>query len=77
MKKGFLAGFVSVIIAKISHYIITFAIGCCVGYSYRSNIDDLPMEFLEFLDNPILGLIFITFASIFIYKKLTKPKTTA
>jgi uncharacterized membrane protein len=71
MKKGFLAGLVSVIIAKLFHYIVTYTIGYSVGYSYRYNADDLPMGFLELIDNPILGLIFIAFVAIFIYKKLT------
>ena len=74
MKKGFLAGLVSVIIAKLFHYIVTYTIGYSVGYSYRYNADDLPMGFLELIDNPILGLIFVAFVAIFIYKKLTKSK---
>ena len=70
MKKGFLAGLVSVIIAKISHYTLTYAIGYCIGYSYRYNTNDLPIGFIELIDNPILGLIFIAFVAIFIYKKI-------
>ena len=71
MKKGFLAGFISFVIAKVLHYILTYSIGYCLGHYYRNNIDDLPWEFIDLVDGPIFGLIFLILVSIFIYKKLT------
>tara|TARA_X000000368_G_scaffold407716_1_gene387466 strand:+ start:1044 stop:1295 length:252 start_codon:yes stop_codon:yes gene_type:complete len=71
MKKGFLAGFISLLIAKVLHYIVTYSLGYCIGYYYRNNIDDLPWGFIELMDGPIVGIIFLVLVSIFIYKKLT------
>ena len=74
MKKGFLAGIFSVLIAKGLHYGLTYSIGYIIGISYRSNPEDLPWGFINTVDNPFLGLIFIVLAAIYIYKKLTFSK---
>ena len=74
MKKGFLAGIFSVLIAKGLHYGLTFTIGYIIGISYASNPEDLPWRFINTVDNPFLGLIFIVMAAIYIYKKLTFSK---
>ena len=74
MKKGFLAGIFSVLIAKGLHYGLTFTIGYIIGISYASNPEDLPWGFINTVDNPFLGLIFIVMAAIYIYKKLTFSK---
>lgn len=74
MKKGFLAGIFSVLIAKGLHYGLTFTIGYIIGVSYVSNPEDLPWGFINTVDNPFLGLIFIALAAVYIYKKLTFSK---
>ena len=67
MKKGFLAGLISVIIATLFHLSLTFTIGYCVS----NFIEYPPLGVYGFIDNPILGLILITLVAIIIYKKLT------
>ena len=64
MKYNFRTVLTSVIIATLFHLSLTFTIGYCVSNSFSVSVSG-------FIDNPILGLIVITLAAIFIYKKLT------
>ena len=69
MKKGFLTGLLSFVIAKAAHLLITGTLGFIIGMSYSP--ENIPWGFIRSIDNPILGIIF---ATRFVYKKLTKTK---
>jgi|TARA_B110001450_G_scaffold243022_1_gene253902 antitoxin component YwqK of YwqJK toxin-antitoxin module len=70
MKKGFWSGCLAFIIAKISHLIVTAAF----GYVFGMIIGDKPIlwDIIKIIDNPLFGIVFLIFATTFIYKKLTK-----
>lgn len=72
MKKGFLTGCLAFMIAKISHLIVTAAF----GYVFGMIIGDKPIlwDIIKIIDNPLFGIVFLIFATTFIYKKLTKNK---
>ena len=72
MKRGFWTGFLAFIIAKIFHLIITGAIGLILV----TIIGDKPIswDIINFIDSPLFGIVFLIFATAFIYKKLTKNK---
>ena len=72
MKKGFLTGLLSFVIAKVAHILITGTLGFIIGMSYSP--ENIPWGFIRSIDNPILGIIFLIFATRFVYKKLTKTK---
>lgn len=70
MKKGFWTGLLAFIIAKVLHLIITALLGFILG----TIIGDKPIlwDIIYIIDNPLVGLVFLIFATTFIYKKLTK-----
>jgi tetratricopeptide (TPR) repeat protein len=72
MKRGFWTGFLAFIIAKIFHLIITGAIGLILV----TIIGDKPIswDIINIIDSPLFGIVFLIFATAFIYKKLTKNK---
>lgn len=72
MKKGFWTGCLAFIIAKISHLIVTAAF----GYVFGMIIGDKPIlwDIIKIIDNPLFGIVFLIFATTFLYKKLTKNK---
>ena len=74
MKKGFWTGLLSFVIAKVAHLLITGTIGFIIGMSYSSTPKDMPWGFIRVIDNPIIGIIFLIFATKFVYGKLTKTK---
>jgi len=74
MKKGFLTGLLSFVIAKVAHLLITGTIGFVIGMSYSSSPENIPWGLIRTIDNPIVGIIFLIFATRFVYKKLTKTK---
>jgi len=71
MKKGFWAGLVSFFIAKISHLLITFAIGLWFGM-FMQPLGEMSWAIIRFIDSPIVGLIYLVFSTRWIYFKLTK-----
>lgn len=70
MKKGFWTGLLAFIIAKVLHLIIT----ALLGFIFGTIIGDKPIlwDIVYIIDNPLVGLVFLIFATTFIYKKLTK-----
>ena len=70
MKKGFWTGFLAFIIAKISHLIVTYAL----GYGFGLAIGDKPIlwDIISIIDNSLVGIIYLVLATTFIYKKLIK-----
>ena len=70
MKKGFWTGFLAFIIAKISHFIVTYAL----GYGFGLAIGDKPIlwDIISIIDNSLVGIIYLVLATTFIYKKLIK-----
>ena len=75
IKKGFWAGLLSFALAKVAHLTITGSIGLIIGLAFASNPDQLPWGLITFMDSPIIGIIFLIFATHFIYTKLTTPRT--
>lgn len=71
MEKGFWAGLLSFVLAKVAHLIITGTIGFIIGMSYTQTPEDIPWGFIRVIDNPITGIIFLIFATKYIYGKLT------
>lgn len=71
MEKGFWTGLLSFVLAKVAHLIITGTIGLVIGMSYASTPEDLPWGLMRAIDNPIVGILFLIFATRYIYQKLT------
>jgi hydrogenase/urease accessory protein HupE len=72
MKKGFWAGLVSFILAKITHLLVTFAIGIWVVVVTDGDLSEGWYSFLRIIDSSILGIIYLIFVTRFIYLKITK-----
>lgn len=70
MKKGFWAGLVAFVLAKITHILVTFAIGFWVGIMFGNTAT--TYNICNTIDNPIVGLIYLIFVTRFIYLKITK-----
>jgi len=70
LKKGFWAGLLAFILAKICHVLISFAIGFTIGsmFGLTKNV----IAFCKIIDSPIVGLLFLVFATRFIYIKIVK-----
>lgn len=75
MKKGFWAGLLSFIIAKVAHLLITGTIGFVIGMSYSQTPGDMPWGLIRTVDNPIIGIIFLIFATRYVYGRLTSEVT--
>jgi hypothetical protein len=74
MKKGFWTGLLSFAIAKVAHLLITGLIGFTIGLAYIQTPEDIPWGFIRVVDSPVIGWIFLIFASMYIYGKLTNNK---
>jgi len=72
LNRGFWAGLLSFVIAKISHLLVTFSIGLFIGIISGGNIGEFGWSFIKLIDSPITGLIFLIFSTRFIYKLITK-----
>lgn len=72
MKRGFWAGLVAFLIAKISHLLVTFALGLWVVVITGGIISKGWMSFIRFVDSPIFGLTYLIIVTRFIYLKITK-----
>ncbi len=70
MKKGFWAGLVAFVLAKITHILVTFAIGFWVGIMF--GMTRTTYNICNAIDSPIVGLIYLIFVTRFIYLKITK-----
>lgn len=68
MKRGFWTGLVAFILAKMSHYVITFTIGYVLGRTISNQ--PILWDIVKIIDNPLLGIIYLIIVTIFIYKKL-------
>lgn len=71
MKKGFWAGLLSFLLAKISHLLITFAIGLWFGL-FMQPLGEISWAIIKLIDNPIVGVIYLIFVTRWIYFKLTR-----
>lgn len=72
LNRGFWAGLLSFVIAKISHLLITFSIGLFIGIISGGSIGEFSWSLIKLVDSPIVGLIFLVFSTRFIYKLITK-----
>ncbi len=70
LKKRFWAGLLAFILAKICHVLITFALGLTVGSIF--GLTEGVVYFCNIIDSPLVGLLFLIFATRFIYIKITK-----
>ena len=70
LKKGFWAGLLAFLLAKITHLLVTFAIGLwlVIVFGYTETVRDIA----RFIDNPIIGIAYLIFVTRFIYLKITK-----
>ena len=57
MKRGFWTGLVAFILAKVSHYVITFTIGYVLG----NTIGDQPIlwDIIKIIDNPLIAIVYL------------------
>jgi hydrogenase/urease accessory protein HupE len=72
MKPGFFAGLVAFLLAKISHLLVTFAIGLWVAVATGGNITRGWWSFIEVVDSVWVGLFYLIFVTRFIYLKITR-----
>lgn len=72
MKPGFFAGLVAFLLAKISHLLVTFAIGLWVGVVTGGNITSGWWSFIKIVDSSWVGLFYLIFVTRFIYLKITR-----
>ena len=70
LKKGFWAGLLAFVLAKISHLLITLALGMwlVITFGYTQTV----RQTATIIDNPIIGLIYLILVTRFIYIKITK-----
>ena len=70
LKKGFWAGLLAFVLAKITHLLVTLAIGIwlVLMFGYTETVRDVAM----FIDSPMVGIIYLIFVTRFIYFKITK-----
>jgi len=71
MKPGFWAGLVAFLLAKISHLLVTFAIGLWIGITSGGYLSDGWMIAIKIVDSWMVGLIYLVFVTRFIYNKIT------
>jgi len=70
LKKGFWAGLLAFVLAKISHLLITLALGMwlVITFGYTQTV----RQTATIIDSPIIGLIYLILVTRFIYIKITK-----
>jgi len=71
LKRGFWAGLLSFVIAKVAHLLITFSFGLFIGLISGGEISEDMWTFIRAIDHPITGLIFLIFATRYVYKLIT------
>jgi hypothetical protein len=72
LSRGFWAGLLSFVIAKISHLLITFSFGLFMAIMYNGDVSEFGWSLIRLIDHPITGLIFLIFATRFVYRLITK-----
>ena len=72
LNKGFWAGLLAFVIAKITHLLVTFAIGLWVAVGSDFEISQGGHAFIELVDNPVVGLIYLIVVTRMIYRRITK-----
>jgi len=72
LNRGFWAGLLSFVMAKISHLLITFSMGLFIGIVTGGDLGEFSWSLIRLIDSPITGLIFLYFATKFIYRLITK-----
>ena len=72
LKRGFWAGLLSFVIAKIAHLLITFALGLFIAVLTGGKLGETAWGFINVIDSPITGIIFLILATRFIYRLITK-----
>lgn len=70
MKRGFWAGLVAFVIAKITHLLVTFAIGLFIGINFE--ITQNVIDFLSIIDSPVFGLVYLVFFTRLFYRLITR-----
>lgn len=72
MKRGFLTGLLAFAIAKITHLAVGFVLGffLVLVFGYTKSVKRIA----EFIDNPIIGIIFLIFLTRYIYFRLINKK---
>ena len=70
MEKGFWAGLVAFVLAKITHIIVTFSLGFWVASMFGAT--RATYNIFNAIYSPIVGLIYLIFVTRFIYIKITK-----
>lgn len=70
MKRGFWTGLWAFVLAKITHLLVTFAIGMFTVTAFGFN--DGVRSFLEFVDSPVVGIIYLVVVTRYIYFKLVE-----
>lgn len=68
MKRGFWTGLWAFVLAKITHLLVTFAIGLFVVMVV--GVSKASIAFLKIVDSPIVGIIYLLVVTRYIYLKL-------
>lgn len=71
MKPGFWAGLVAFLLAKISHLLVTFAIGLWIVMISGAPVSGGWLVAIKVVDSWLVGLIYLVFVTRFIYNKIT------
>ena len=71
MRPGFWSGVVAFLLAKISHLLVTFAIGLWIGITSGGDLSGGWMIAIKFIDSVFIGIIYLVFVTRFIYNKIT------
>jgi len=75
MKRGFLTGLLSFVIAKVAHLLITFCLGFILGLTFiNTALEDLMWDVIIILDSPGVGIIFLILATRYTYRRLVSQK---
>lgn len=73
MKRGFLAGLVAFLIAKVTHILVTFAFGLWVFAFF--GITDTTLSIVRLVDSPLFGIIYLVLITRLIYLNIIKRDT--
>lgn len=77
LKKGFWAGLLAFFLAKITHLLVTLALGLWIGMMFVRPDGTFPegvMNVVHILDGPIVGIAYLVFVTRLIYKRITKDE---
>ena len=74
LKRGFWAGLLAFVIARITHLVITACIGLQIGLMSGGELSDTAWTIIAVIDSPFLGIIYLWFVGRWIYNNITLPK---